>query len=130
MDNNREIQELLHDLKELKNSISTNNISHINDAVEDIKVKMGDLKSDVTEIKKEILNPETGVIVRINKLQDKLNYIEKEKIAKIEETLEELEMLNINYRQISGFKDNAIKFLWLFVGGLLAVLIDLFANRK
>lgn len=117
MENNQDIQELIHDVKELKNSI-----------LDEIKVKMSDLKSDITDIKKEILNPETGIIVRINKLQDKLNYLEKDRIAKIESTLEELENLDINYRQISGFKDNTVKFLWLFLGGILTMLIQLFSK--
>lgn len=117
MENNQEIQELIHDVKELKNSIR-----------DEIKIKISDLKTDITDIKKEILNPETGVIVRINKLQDKISYLEKEKISKIEYALEELENLSIHYKQISGFKDNMIKFLWLFLGGILTMLIQLFSK--
>lgn len=123
--NSQDLQQLMNDVRELKNSMVGHSISHITDSMDEIKVKVSDLKADVTDIKKEILNPETGIIVRINKLQDKLNFIEKEKIAKIETTLEELENLNMNYRQISGFKENVVKFLWLFLGGILTVLIQL-----
>ena len=128
MQNNEDIQELIHDVKELKNAMSGHGISHITDAMDEIKIKMSDLKSDITDIKKEILNPETGIIVRINKIQDKLIFLEKEKIAKIEATLEELENLDINYRQISGFKENTVKFLWLFLGGILTMLIQIFSK--
>lgn len=128
MQNNQDIQDLIHDIKELKNSIAGYGISHITDAMDEIKIKMSDLKSDITDIKKEILNPETGIIVRLNKLQDKIHYIEKEKILKIEEALEQLENLDINYRQISGFKENTVKFLWLFLGGILTMLIQLFSK--
>lgn len=128
MQNNEDIQELIHDVRELKNAMSGHGISHITDAMDEIKIKMSDLKSDITDIKKEILNPETGIIVRINKIQDKLIFLEKEKIAKIEATLEELENLDINYRQISGFKENTVKFLWLFLGGILTMLIQIFSK--
>lgn len=129
MQNNEDIQELIHDVRELKNAMSGHGISHITDAMDEIKIKMSDLKSDITDIKKEILNPETGIIVRINKIQDKLIFLEKEKIAKIEATLEELENLDINYRQISGFKENTVKFLWLFLGGILTMLIQIFSKN-
>lgn len=121
----QDLQQLMTDVRELKNSMVGHSISHITDSMDEIKLKVSDLKTDVTEIKREILNPETGIIVRINKLQDKLHFIEKEKITKIETTLEELENLNMNYRQISGFKENVVKFLWLFLGGILTVLIQL-----
>lgn len=123
---NQELQQILSDVRELKSSISNNNIHYITDAMDDIKIKVMDLKNDISDIKKEILNPETGIIVRINKLQDKLTYLEKEKIAKLEQTIENLENLNINFRQISGFKDNTVKFLWLLLGGILTLLIQLF----
>jgi chromosome segregation ATPase len=124
----QELQQILNDVKELKSSISNNNIHYITDAMDEIKIKVMDLKADITDIKKEILNPETGIIVRINKLQDKINYLEKEKIAKLERTIEDLENLNINFKQISGFKDNTVKFLWLFLGGILTLLIQLFSK--
>ena len=82
MQNNEDIQELIHDVRELKNTMSGHGISHITDAMDEIKIKMSDLKSDITDIKKEILNPETGIIVIINKIQDKFIFLEKEKIAK------------------------------------------------
>lgn len=129
MDNNQDLQQLINEVKELKNSMSGHGIGHITDAMDEIKTKMSELKSDITEIKKEILNPETGIIVRINKLQDRITFIEKEKIAKIEVALEELENLDLNYRQISGFKDNTVKFLWLFLGGILTLLIQIFSKH-
>jgi hypothetical protein len=124
-----ELQQLVDEIKQIKNSFSGYEMNHIYDSMNDIKSKVSDLKQDMSDIKKEILNPETGLIVKINKLQDKITYLEKDKISKMEKAIEDLELAAENYNKISGFKDNVVKFLWIFFGGLLTLLIQLFSSK-
>jgi chromosome segregation ATPase len=127
--NQNEIKNLLDEIKTIKNAFSGYEINHITDSMDDIKLKVSDLKQDLSDIKKEILNPENGLIVKINKIQDKLAYLEKDKIVKMEKAIESLELASENYNRISGFKDNVVKFLWIFFGGLLTLLIQLFSSK-
>jgi hypothetical protein len=124
-----ELQEILDEVKAIKNSFSGYEINHIQDSMNDIKLKVLDLKQDMSDIKKEILNPETGLIVKLNKLQDKINYLEKDKIVKLEKAIEALEGITDKYDNVSGFKDNVVKFLWIFLGGMLTLLIQLFSGK-
>jgi hypothetical protein len=129
MDMRQEVENLQKEIRALRSEKSDTSQLHdfgiLSSFLEDMKKTIYQLKDDVSDIKKEILNPEDGIIVRLNQMSEKLKTLESEKIQKIEKEIEEIKKLTSNMMNFSGFKDNVIKFLWIALGAVITVIIKL-----
>jgi chromosome segregation ATPase len=129
MDMRQELENLQKEIRSLKSE--KNDVFHSQDFgilssfLEDMKKTIYQLKDDVSDIKKEILNPEDGIIVRLNQMSEKLKMLETEKISKMEKEIEECKKVTNNMMNFSGFKENVVKFLWIALGAVITVIIKL-----
>ena len=60
------MKQILDELIKLKSNMPNGEIKHLQNSIEDLKKDQKSLKEDISDIKKKLLDPETGVIVRVN----------------------------------------------------------------
>lgn len=129
MDVRQELENLQRDIRALRSErtehLPVSDIGILSTYLEDMKKTIYQLKDDVSDIKKEILNPEDGVIVRLNQLSEKIKVLEVEKLARMEKKIEDIESITDNMVNFSGFKENVVKFLWIALGAIITIIIKL-----
>ena len=79
-----------------------------------MKEDYSDLKTDVSDIKFTLLNPEDGVIVRVNK-NTVFRYEREDKQEYYDQILTEFE-------KMKDWKDGVTKALWILFGSMIGVL--------
>jgi len=79
---------------------------------------MNEMKEDISELKFTLLNPEAGVIVKVNKNTDKT--VDHEK--RITELEDEFFVLD----ELVKFKETATKVLWILFTTLVGVVFTMF----
>ena len=129
MDMRQELDNLLREIRALRSerpeSMPSSDLGILSSYLEDMKKTIYQLKDDVSDIKREILNPEDGIIVRLNQLSEKIKFLESEKISKIEKEIEDIKKVTSNIMHFSGFKENVVKFLWIALGSIITIIIKL-----
>ena len=61
------IQQLINDLDSMKSSLPNGDIKRMEKTLEILEKNQNEMKADIRYIRKTILDPEKGLIVRINK---------------------------------------------------------------
>jgi hypothetical protein len=83
-------------------------------SINEMKEYYSDLKTDVSDIKFTLLNPEDGVIVRVNK-NTVFRYEREDKQEYYDQILTEFE-------KMKDWKDGVTKALWILFGSMIGVL--------
>lgn len=102
------LENLLQEIKHIKTNMP-------NGEVKIIQKDLQEMKSDITELKYTLLNPDTGVIVSTNK-----NTEFRQELQANEKEFRE-QMLRVT--ELERWKDTVSKALWVIFGILAAVII-------
>jgi hypothetical protein len=118
--NNNEFEKHLfkiqYDIAELKSTLIPSEI--LLNEIENVKKSQEDTKQDLREIKKLLLDPNDGVIVRVNK--------NTEHREEHEEAEREYDKLRREHYELVNWKSNVVKFLWIVVTSVTASLVYVF----
>jgi len=88
--------------------------------VETIMEKQQKMYEDLSEMKKTLLNPDNGVIVRVNKNTEfRIEQEEKER---------DFDKLFREHYQLMTFKSNITRFLWLVLSTITASIVMLWTK--
>jgi hypothetical protein len=79
---------------------------------------MEEMKEDISELKFTLLNPEAGVIVKVNKNTDRTSDHEK-RISDLEDEYEHID-------DLIKFKDTATKVLWTIFTALVGIIATMY----
>lgn len=79
---------------------------------------MNEMKEDISELKFTLLNPEAGVIVKVNKNMDKTQDHEK-RLTDLEEEYSVLD-------ELVKFKETTTKVLWTLFTALVGVVVAMY----
>lgn len=97
-------------------------LKHLMHAVEELKTAQEDVKEDISEIKYTLLNPEDGVIVKVNKnteyrisKQTKIEYYDK---------------IIAEFEKMKDWKEGVTKALWIIFTALVGLLINVFYQMQ
>lgn len=60
------MKQILDELSKLKSNMPNGELKHLQDTIEDLRKDQKALKVDISDIKRKLLDPESGVIVRVN----------------------------------------------------------------
>ena len=97
-------------------------LKHLMHAVEELKTAQEDVKEDISEIKYTLLNPEDGVIVKVNKnteyrisKQTKIEYYDK---------------IIAEFEKMKDWKEGVTKPLWIIFTALVGLLINVFYQMQ
>jgi len=79
---------------------------------------INEMKEDISELKFTLLNPEAGVIVKVNKNTDRT--------VDHEERISELEEEYIRIDELVRFKETASKVLWIIFTALVGIILTMY----
>lgn len=97
-------------------------LKHMSRAIQELKDSQDDLKDDLSEIKYTLLNPEDGVIVKVNKNTD----FRKAREAKIQY----YDSIVNEFEKMKEWKDGVTKALWIIFTALVGLLIHVFYQMQ
>ena len=111
------IEVLITEIASLKRNLPNGNIIRIEEAIIEMKENQEDMKKDISDIKKTILDPEEGLVVRINK-NTEFREERENKIPFYEGKLYEFESLK-------NWKNSVSKALWFIYSAIIGMIIKL-----
>jgi hypothetical protein len=108
------------ELAELKSHLIPSDI--LLKELENVKKHQEDTKQDLKEIKKMLMDPNDGIIVKVNKNTE---FREEQ-----EDENKEYEKLLREHEEVMKWKSGIIKFLWVVVSGIFASISYIFSELR
>lgn len=114
------LENILTELSSMKNKLPNGELKRMETTIIEMKENYTDIKEDLSDIKYTLLNPENGVIVRVNKNTEVREEMEQvpERILELENELEKLQ----------DWKSSVSKALWVLFSGLIGLLGWIFSE--
>jgi len=118
--NKQILETLVERLDHIEQHMPNGEMVIIMNHVETIMEKQQKMYEDLSEMKKTLLNPDNGVIVRVNKNTD---FREEQ-----EEKERDFDKLFREHYQLMTFKSNITRFLWLILSTITASIVMLWTK--
>jgi len=114
-------KEILEEVEKLKKKIPTANGDFIllKKSVFDLENGQSSLKTDIKELKERLLNPDDGVIARVNRNSD----FRKDSEERGPLCQQSFEGMEDNVNSILGWKDNVTRALWILFTGIAGLIV-------
>ena len=114
-------REILEEIEKLKKKIPTANGDFIllKKSVMDLSEGQGALKDTIRDLKKQLLDPDNGVVVRVNRNSD----FRKESEQRGPLCQQSFETMEDNVNSILSWKDNVSKALWILFTGIAGLIV-------
>ena len=116
-------KEILDEIEKLKKKIPTANGDFIlmKKTVGDLEIGQQGLKGVIKELKERLLNPDDGVITRVNRNSD----FRKDSEQRGPLCQQSFENMEDNVNSILGWKDNVSKALWILFTGIAGIIVKI-----
>ena len=114
---NKEILELV---ESLKTKMPNGNIALLQKSVEDLKSNQDTLKDSIRDLKKQLLDPDNGVVVRVNR-NSEFRKDSEERGPLCQKSFEEMQD---RVEDLTSWKSNVTRFIWI----LLTTIVGLVAK--
>ena len=114
-------REILEEIEKLKKKIPTANGDFIllKKSVMDLSEGQGALKDTIRDLKKQLLDPDNGVVVRVNRNSD----FRKESEQRGPLCQKSFENMEDSVNSILGWKNNVSRALWILFTGIAGLII-------
>jgi len=112
-------KEILEEIEFLKTKLPNGEFALLKKSVEDLSGGQETLKSSIRELKQQLLDPDGGVVVRVNRNSD----FRKESEQRGPLCQQSFENMEDNVNSILGWKDNVSKALWILFTGIAGLII-------
>jgi len=104
------LNEVLTELQEIKKGLPNGELALMQKSLEDLEKGQKSLKGEIRTIQKRLFNPDSGVIVEVNKNTEFMN--------KTQPKLKEMD-------EVVSWKGNVTKALWVVYSAIIGVIIKL-----
>jgi len=108
------LEQILSEISVMKTKLPNGELKRMEESVRDLRDNYSDIKQDVSDIKYTLLNPEDGIIVRVNK-NTEFRYDREEKMPYYDNIVTEFE-------KMKDWKDGVTKALWIVFTSLIGVI--------
>ncbi len=105
---------ILEELVFMRTKLPNGELKVLQTSMDDLKHSQDSIKADVSELKKKLLDPETGVVVRLNQ---NTQYIQDKK--EMEDYYDEI---IDQHKELLSFKNTMTKAMWIFFTALVGIL--------
>ena len=112
-------KEILEEIEKLKKQLPNGEFALLKKSVEDLGIGQGALKSSIRELKQQLLDPDNGVVVRVNRNSE----FRKDSEKRGPLCQQSFENMEDNVNSILGWKDNVSKALWILFTGIAGLII-------
>ena len=112
-------KEILEEIEFLKKKMPNGEFALLKKSVEDLSIGQNSLKSSIRELKQQLLDPDNGVVVRVNRNSD-FRKDSEQRGPLCQKSFEDMED---SVNSILGWKDNVSKALWILFTGIAGLII-------
>ena len=117
----QEVDSMMNDILDaldiIKAKLPNGELKVIQERIENIESSQGDMKEDLRNIRKQLLDPEDGIIVRVNKNTE----FRKRK----EEDAREFAKILDEHKELMSWKGTVTKVLWIIVTAVVGIAVGL-----
>ena len=114
-------KEILEEIEFLKTKLPNGEFALLKKSVEDLSSGQNSLKSSIRELKQQLLDPDNGVVVRVNRNSD----FRKDSEKRGPLCQQSFENMEDNVNSILGWKDNVSKALWILFTGIAGIIVKI-----
>ena len=114
-------KEILEEIEFLKKKLPNGEFALLKKSVEDLGAGQESLKSSIRELKQQLLDPDNGVVVRVNR-NSEFRRDSEERGPLCQQSFENMED---SVNNILGWKDNVSKALWILFTAVVGLIIKL-----
>ena len=114
-------KEILEEIEFLKKKLPNGEFALLKKSVEDLSSGQNALKSSIRELKQQLLDPDNGVVVRVNRNSD----FRKDSEQRGPLCQQSFENMEDNVNSILGWKDNVSKALWILFTGIAGIIVKI-----
>ena len=113
-------KEILEQIEELRGKLPNGQLTLLKKSVEDLQVDHRELRDTIRELKKQLLDPDKGVVVRVNKNSE----FRRER----EDSSEKLSTLFEQVSNMIQWKNSISKILWILFTAIIGLVIKVLWN--
>ena len=111
---NKTLNKILDEIVIMKSNLPNGELKVIQSSIEDLKRSQAYIKDDVSEVKRRLLDPENGIIVRLN---ENSKYIREKQ--EMEDYYEEI---IDQHKELISWKNTMTKVMWIIFTALIGIL--------
>ena len=112
-------KEILEEIEFLKTKLPNGEFALLKKSVEDLSSGQNALKVSIRELKQQLLDPDNGVVVRVNRNSD----FRKESEQRGPLCQQSFENMEDSVNSILSWKDNVSRALWILFTGIAGLII-------
>ena len=113
-------KEILEQIEELRGKLPNGQLTLLKKSVEDLQVDHKELRDTIRELRKQLLDPDRGVVVRVNKNSE----FRRER----EDSSEKLSTLFEQVSNLINWKNSISKILWILFTAIIGLVIKVLWN--
>lgn len=110
----RMMERILEELVSVRAKLPNGEIKILQASIDDLKQSQDSIKSDVSELKRKLLDPESGVVVRLNQ---NTQYIQDKK--EMEDYYDEI---IDQHKDLLSWKNNMTKAMWIVFTAIVGII--------
>ena len=114
-------KEILEEIEFLKKKLPNGEFALLKKSVEDLSGGQNALKLSIRELKQQLLDPDNGVVVRVNRNSD----FRKDSEQRGPLCQQSFENMEDSVNSILGWKDNVSKALWILFTGIAGIIVKI-----
>ena len=107
------MKQILDELSRLKSNMPNGELKHLQDGIEGLRQDQKALKDDISDIKKKLLDPDDGVIVKVNE-NTKFRIQE-------EDRYEDYLQFNSDVKALKSWQNGVNNALWILFAAIIAI---------
>ena len=113
-------KEILKQIEELRGKLPNGELTLLKKSVEDLQLDHKELRDSIRDLKKSLLDPDNGVVVRVNKNSE----FRRER----DDSSEKLSTLFEQVNNLISWKDSISKILWILFTAIIGLVIKVLWN--
>lgn len=116
------MKQILDELSFMKKNLPNGELKIIQLSVEELKVSQSELKKDISDLKRKLLDPDDGVIVKVNENTKFREEQEKEE--------KEFKLMMLEHVELVKWKGSVTKTIWIIFSALVGIFAKMFFIDK
>jgi hypothetical protein len=116
------VRGILDELQKMKDTLPNSELKVMQNNLEELRVNQKSMKEDISEMKKKLLDPNDGVIVKVNE-NTKFRLQE-------EDRFEDYMKINADVQDLKKWQGGVNKALWIIFGTLIAIGVKVVFGGK
>lgn len=111
------MNDILDALEVIKGKLPNGELKVIQERIETIEYAQYDMKEDLKTIRRQLLDPEDGIVVRVNK-NTEYRKLKEESDKEFRKVLDE-------HKELMSFKSTATRVLWILFTAIIGIVVSM-----